>query len=142
MRSIKILAVSLGLTVGAATAQAAPTLWVDDSSGIVGRVDVPTGNVTIVGNSGAPLTDIAFDPSGNLFGISFTNLYRINTTTGAATLIGPTGIPGGNALVFGTNGTLFAAGNTTTNLFSVNPSTGAGTVLGNDGFFSSGDLAF
>ena len=37
---------------------------------------------------GAALTDIAFAPNGNLYGISFNNLYSINTSTGAATLIG------------------------------------------------------
>jgi hypothetical protein len=122
--------------------QAAPIMWVDDASGNLGTVDVATGNVTLIGNTGIVLTDIAFDPSGNLFGISFTNLYKINSTTAATTLVGPHGVPGGNALVFGSDGTLFSAGFSSTSLFRINPATGATTNLGNVGFASGGDLAF
>jgi hypothetical protein len=124
---------------------AGPILWVDDSAGVIGKVDVSTGAVTIVGNSGAPLTDIAFDSSGNLYGVSFTDLYRINTTTGVATDLGTIqngpGV-GFNALVFGTNGVLYSAGNSSTNLYSINPTTLVATNLGNIGADSGGDLAF
>jgi hypothetical protein len=120
--------------------EAAPVLWVDDAFGNLGTVDVATGAVTVIGNTGVVLTDIAFDPNGKLFGISFSNLYTINTTTAAATLIGPLGTSAANALVFGSNGTLYAAGGTS--LFTVNPTTGASTNLGNTGFASAGDLAF
>ena len=49
---------------------------------------------------------------------------------------------GGNALVFGLDGTLYAAGASTTGLYSLSTATGAGTLLGNMGFASAGDLAF
>ncbi len=90
------------------------------------------------------MTDLAFDPSGNLYGISFTNLYQINSTTAQTTLVGSLRLTGvnANALVFGTDGTLYAAANNTTNLYSVNVATGAATSLGTDGFSSAGDLAF
>ena len=68
-------------------ASAAPILWVDDSSGNLGTVDVATGTVHVIGNTGHILTDIAFDPSGNLFGITFGQLFRIDKNTAAATLI-------------------------------------------------------
>ncbi|HEY5893871.1 MAG TPA: hypothetical protein VIT91_11625 [Chthoniobacterales bacterium] len=121
---------------------ASPSLYIDDASGRLGIVDVSTGTTTIVGSMGTALTDIAFAPNGDLYGLSFTNLYRINSQTAALTPIGPHGISGGNALVFGTNGILYGAGNTSTGLFSINISTGAATLLGNIGFRSSGDLAF
>lgn len=127
-------------------------LWVDDANGEIGKVDVTTGAVTLVGNSGRILTDIAFDPNGNLFGIDQTNLYRINTTNGAATVVAalnpaiPTvssniGLIPANSLVFGSTGTLYTA---TNQLYTVNPSTGADTRVGPLGgtFISAGDLAF
>jgi hypothetical protein len=134
--AIAVCAIALALS-----AQAAPILWVDDAVGQLGTVDVATGTVSIIGNMGVVMTDIGFDPAGNLFGMSFTNLYSINKTTAAPTLIGAHGISGGNALVFGTDGTLYGAG-ATTNLYTINPTTGASTLVGNMGASSAGDLAF
>ncbi len=53
--------------------------------------------VTVVGSYGTSgtMADIAFDPSGNLYGISASggaNLYTINTATGTATKVGPSGV--------------------------------------------------
>ncbi len=61
-------------------------------------INPANANVTVVGpyNAGtATMTDIAFDPSGNLFGISSSggaNLYSINKLTGAATQVGPSAV--------------------------------------------------
>jgi len=126
-------------------ALAAPILWIDDSSNKLGKVDVATGASTVIGSfgiGGQTMTDIAFDPSGNLWGISFNSIYTIDKTTGVATFVGNHGISGGNALVFSATGTLYAAGNATTNLYTVNRATGAGSVVGSMGFSSGGDLAF
>jgi hypothetical protein len=143
MSALKMfLAVALWVVLGVSHVIAAPTLWVDDANGNIGTVDVATGAATVIGNSGVMLTDIAFDPTGNLFGVSFTNLYSINKTTGVATDIGALGISSANALVFGSDGTLYAAAAGITDLYTVNPSTGAATSLGNMGFSSAGDLAF
>lgn len=123
-----------------ASVSAAPVLWVDDSSGGLGKVDVATGAVTMVGNMGVVMTDIAFDPSGNLFGISFGTLYSINQVSAAVTPIGNLGTSL-NSLVFSSTGTLYGAN---TSLYSINTSTGAASNIGNGGVFygSSGDLAF
>ena len=80
------------------------TLSIDDSAGNIGTVDLTTQSVTVIGNAGVVLTDIAFSPSGNLYGNSFTNLYSVSTTTGVATNIGATGVTDLNALVFGSTG--------------------------------------
>lgn len=119
---------------------AAPILWVGDSVGNLGTVDAATGNVNVIGNMGVTMTDIAFDPSGNLFGITFGSLYSINSTTAASSLIGALGT-GANSLVFDSAGNLFTAN---TSLYSVNVFTGAATPIGNGGdpYSSSGDLAF
>jgi hypothetical protein len=135
-----IIGVSAGLLmVGSASAA---LLHVHDSAGVLGTVDSDTGAVSIIGDLGVVLTDIAFDPTGNLFGISFTNLYSVNADTGATTLIGAHGVSGGNALVFGADGTLYSAGDTSADIFTIDPTSGATTSLGTTGFGSGGDLAF
>lgn len=136
----RIAALALVLFSGAAAA--APIMYVHDSGGTLGRVDVATGNVQLIGSMGVQMTDIAFDPDGDLFGLTFTGLYSINASTGASTFIGNHGVNGGNALVFGADGTLYAAGTLTSGLYSLSTATGAGTLLGSMGFASAGDLAF
>ena len=132
----------IGATIFAQIAVAAPILYIDDASGVLGKVDVQTGATTVVGSTGQILTDIAFDPTGHLFGITFTGLYSIDKATAAATFIGNLNLESlVNALVFGADGTLYAAGQSTS-LYRVNTSTGAASVLGNIGFSSAGDLAF
>jgi hypothetical protein len=125
-----------------ATVVAAPIMYVHDAGGNLATVDVQTGGVNVIGNMGIQMTDIAFDPSGALYGLSFGAFYAINTATAAPTLIGAHTVPSGNALVFAADGTLYAAGNTSTNLFTIDKATGAATSLGNMGFASGGDLAF
>jgi hypothetical protein len=134
------LAVSSGMI--ASNAYSAPVLYIHDSVGQLGTVDVATGTANVIGSMGTVMTDIAFDPLGNLYGLSFTHLYSINKNTAAVSVIGAHGISGGNALVFGNDGTLYGAGNTTTNLYKVNLATGASASLGNIGAYSAGDLAF
>ncbi len=76
-----------------------------------------TGLVTVVGsfNAGsATMTDLAFDSSGNLYGISSSggaNLYSINATTGQATLVGPSGesFTEGGGLAISSGGTFYGA---------------------------------
>lgn len=121
---------------------AGPILWVNDANGTLGTVDMATGDVTVVGATGVVLTDIAFDPEGELWGISFTNLYRINKDTGAASWVGPTGVQDGNSLVFGSDGTLYSGGRSTTQLNTIDTTSGNATSIGDVGFRSAGDLAF
>ncbi len=117
-------------------------MYVHDSAGNLGTVETDTGAVNLIGNMGSVMTDIAFDPSGNLYGVTFSGLYSIDATTGASSFIGNHGVSGANALVFGTGGTLYTAGFSTTNLYSLDVGSGASTLLGNMGFSSAGDLAF
>jgi hypothetical protein len=109
-------------------------------------VDVTTGaltNVNTIGNN-LVLTDIAMSPTNSLFGISFTQLYSLDSTTYAATSVG--GFGGGisemNSLTFGSDGTLYGAGYSTGNLYRINPTTGVATVVGATGYNPAGDLAF
>ncbi len=121
-----------------------PTLWIDDTSGELGKVNPVTGAVSLVGNTGQVLTDIAFSSTGALYGVTFTAFYSINTTTGAATLIGNLGNGSGgmNALAFGADGNLYAASSSTQQLYQINVTTGQATALaGTLPAASSGDLA-
>jgi len=120
-------------------ASAAPILWVGDSDGTLGTVDVATGTASVIGQMSQTMTDIGFDPSGNLWGITFGSLYQIDKATAATTLVGSFA-PSLNSLVFGADGTLYAAGSS---LYTLNTSTGTATLVGSGGgYSSSGDLAF
>jgi hypothetical protein len=59
------------------------------------------------------------------------SLYTINTSTGAATLIGGGGFGDARALALMPGGTFYACGS---NLLSVNPQTGATTIIGPTGY--------
>jgi len=138
---IKRTSVACALFSAAIAAHAAPTLWVSTGSAGLATVDVATGATSFIGSTGTALTDIAFSPSGDLYGISFSDLYKVNSSTGATTLVGSLGSFSGtaNALVFGANGTLYMAGSS---LYTVNTLTGAASAIGPIGYQSGGDLAF
>lgn len=122
---------------------ATPLLWVGDGDGTLGTVDVATGTVNVIGQMSTTMTDIAFDSSGNLYGISFYDLYAIDKTNAATTLIGSHSLGTGvkNSLVFAADGTLYAANNA---LYTISTVTGASSLVGSGGvaYNSSGDLAF
>ncbi len=129
-------------TIYTCSAISTGTFPVVDSISRLGTVNVATESSSVIGNAGRVLTDLAYTSSGTLFGISFDNLYTINSATGSTTLIGPLGYSGMNALV-GYGNTLIAASNDYTSLFTVNPNTGAAAPLsGSLGYASMGDLAF
>lgn len=139
---LKRAGASCALVFAALASHAAPILWVSTGGAQLATVDVSTGATSVIGGTGTALTDIAFSPTGDLYGISFSSLYKVNQGTGASTLIGGLGSFSGtaNALVFGADGTLYMAGNT---LYTVNTSTGAAAAIGSGiGYQSGGDLAF
>jgi len=132
------------MVVSVASAAHADTfLWIDDANGNVGQVDVNTGTVVAgsVHNTGQILTDIGFIGS-TLYGTTFTGLFSINTSTGAATPIGTYSVTNGmNALVGNGSALLGAAFNTTT-VYNINPSNASASTFAPSPLTSSGDLAF
>lgn len=138
---IKRASAMCALVCATVAAHAAPTLWVSTGGGGLATVDVATGATSFIGGTSVVLTDIAFSPTGDLYGISFSGLYKVNSSTGATTFVGNLGAVSGtaNALVFGADGTLYMAGSS---LYSVNTLTGAASSIGAIGFQSGGDLAF
>ena len=116
------------------------TIWASDNAGRLGTIDTATQAVNIIGTMRTAMTDIAFDPSGNLWGISASSLYKINKNNANTTLIGNLGTSA-KALTFGSDGTLYTAN---TSLYTINTTSGAASLVGKgeDDYSASGDLAF
>jgi VCBS repeat-containing protein len=93
------------------------------------RVNLATGAATPVGAPLAetsPMVALEGAPDGTLYGATVGGrLYRLNTTTGAATLVGPSGVDGITDLAFDAAGTLWAV--LTDRLIRLNTTTGAAT---------------
>jgi hypothetical protein len=91
-----------------------------------GVLDAAIGTVTdSVSTNGVRIVDLAFQPGTDvLFGISQDALlYRINTATAVATLVGATGLGSFSlGLAFAPNGTLYATSGST--LAQLDPNTG------------------
>lgn len=118
-----------------------PDVFVCDDIGGLWVVDVNTGDATLIGNTGPRLTDIAFSPSGDLYGIDLRTLYRIDPDTARITFIGLMNTSRANALTFSPDGTLYTA-DLDGQFWTVDTSNGRTTLVGNIGFASAGDLAF
>ena len=102
------------------------------------------GTSTIIGLTGfGPISGLAFDSTlGIMYGITggpTGNLLRLNLTTGAVTLIGPTGFRAGS-LEFGPDGLLYGGGTGPDEfkIFRINPATGASTLVGMTGIGTAG----
>jgi PEP-CTERM motif len=126
----------------------AQTIWVDDDKNNLYTIDLGNNNsikpiVTISGLgtslSDNQITDIAFDGNGKLWGITFQSLYQIDIGTGVATratnaLGGGDAAPSFTSLVFGADGTLYAAnqgvGQPSGQLFTVNTDTTNAATFG------------
>lgn len=134
------LMTTLALSCSFTSIANAATVWANDSSGRLGTINTDTQEVNIIGTMNTTMTDIAFDPNGNLWGISFSNLYSIDKNTANSTLVGSLGTTA-NSLAFGADGTLYTANSS---LYTVDTTTGAASLVGNgqDSYSSSGDLAF
>ena len=99
-----------------------------------------TGTSTAVGLTGyGPMSGLAWNGS-ILYGIEGgggeggggNRLFTINTSTGAATAVGSSGIAMGS-LSFGPDGNLYAGG-ADSRIYRINPATGAATLVGPTGF--------
>ncbi|UCH85170.1 MAG: hypothetical protein JSW50_05640, partial [Candidatus Latescibacterota bacterium] len=67
-------------------------------------IDLATGRANSIGDTGVSLGSLEFGPDGVLYGGGNNrdggNLYRIDTTDGSVTLVGPTGFPNVTGLTF------------------------------------------
>jgi hypothetical protein len=101
-------------------------------TGTLYQVNTTTGGVSTVGSSAHSFNVFGSTVAG-LFAIdNSTNVYSINAATGAATLLGPTGVPFGSVDSLSTNSsTLFWADGP--KFYTLNTTTGAATLVGNMG---------
>jgi hypothetical protein len=112
-------------------------------SGTLYQVNTANGALITIGKAAFAYRGFGSTTSG-LYGFDQNmNLYSINPVTGAAALIGPTGLanPGGFGVSTG-SATLYITptpeGSTRTPLYSVNTSTGSAILIGYPGFYGSG----
>ena len=129
-------------------------MYVGDSVSNLNKVDANDGHSCVVGTmlSGTtPIlcTDVALDPTTSpetLYCVTFTDLYKINRSTTAATFVGNLK----NGIIFETNvnameidsaGKAYVA-DIDGNLYNLNLSNGALTLRSNLGHPSAGDLAW
>jgi hypothetical protein len=105
------------------------------ASAQLATVDIHTGSATPIGSpAGVPLEAMAFAPDGTLYAGNFNtnNLYTINRSTGAATLVGALGFTEIMDLAWDSaNSTMYAIGSNCagSSLYSINLATGAGTLV-------------
>ncbi len=121
------------------------------------RIDPDSLAITEVGAFGWPIallpdqmTDIAIDKNGNMIGVSFTAVYKIDPDTAQTTLLSDSldgtynGLSFVPAAMLGETGddVLIATRNADGIVFRIDPMTGVSTQVGNMGsaFASSGDL--
>lgn len=121
------------------------------------KVDPDTLAITMIGAFGWPasvgtdqMTDIAIDKTGQMIGVSFTRVYRIDPGTAQTTLLSSNLAGSFNGLSFVPAATVGATGddvlvgtdNTDGKVYRIDPMTGAATQVGDmgGGFVSSGDL--
>jgi hypothetical protein len=142
----KILNSGLALILLAITSvtASAQLLYITDTSGNYGTVNLATNAVTVLGKSGVVLHDIAFTSNGNLYGNTATSLYSMNVNNGATTLIGNFNAGGGQMVgLTGYGSQLIAASSATKSLYVVNTSPMKTTGLtGTLTAVTNGDITF
>jgi len=137
----------IGFLVAFSALASAGEVYINDSAGNLYAGNPATGVFSLIGNdanvNNEPMGDIDFTSNGQLWGIGYdNNLYSINAGTGAATLVGATGIGFVAGAAGDSFGNLYAGG--TNNIYTINTATGAGTQVGagGGGYTVSGDLEF
>jgi len=139
---IATVALALLCARGTVTAEIGPLMWVCDTNRNLYKLNCSTGETEWVGMTGQILTDIAFDPSGRLFGMDAHRFYEINPGDASLTQIGETRLNWGmNGLVSDPAGTLWIASGTA--LWTIDPATAELTEKSDlGGYATAGDLAF
>lgn len=127
------LAVAVLLAVVPAVAGAQFLYGSEYGGGAVYRISPADGTFVTLGAPGpSEFPGLAYNPNTNtLYGTDQQNLYTVNMTTGAATLVGSHGVANGiTGLTFNSAYTVMYSIGFDGNLYSVNPATGAATSIG------------
>jgi hypothetical protein len=113
--------------------------WAEDTwygcqfnNGWLWTIDEVTGTMTLIGGGGVGLNGLAYDlTTDKMYGASSTELYSVNMSSGAQTLVGSFNTGGLMiGIAFDGEGTLYAEDLGTDCLYSINTLTGAATLIG------------
>ncbi|MEG4224767.1 VWA domain-containing protein [Microcoleus sp. N9_B2] len=135
---------SYGLDTRSASQLGASSSFISTFDGLRGQVGTidPSAKFTQIASTFS-FSDIAVSKDGTIFGITPTQLFKIDPVSGLTSYVGAlgAGVVNINALEFA-NDVLYATGNS--NLYTINTSNGAASFAANlgPGFTSSGDLVF
>jgi hypothetical protein len=137
MKKASLLAAAGLCVTVVGTAFAGDTIWgIDNSRNVLGTFDSANPGVfTDVGPTGIGTgftNSLEFDGSGGLYASDGTQLFKVNTSTGAATLVGSHGNLGGESITdFAWDGSqMWAIGTicgASSSLWTINLATGAAT---------------
>ena len=116
-------------------------LYFNDSGNTLSWFDPSSGEFEVVGNLGVTLTDIAMSADGELYGVSFRSLYRIDAATAETKFVGDLGRQDINGLAFDSDGRLLATGYLSDAVHQIDTATGKMRSLGSYGYRSAGDIA-
>jgi len=110
------------------------------SAGELGTVNLNTGVVDVISRTRNTYTDIAVDPSGAIYGSTFSGLYRLTLSENsvAENLVLGFSASNINALEFSGDGRLFAAGGS--NLYQIDIASQSTSVVGRFSSTSAGDI--
>ncbi len=142
-KSIRTAALKGLLAIGVFAAfacdlRADPVAYVGYGGGSFGTIDLTTGAVTTLGSLGQTPAGLGVF-NGTLYAESYNGngtLYSVNTSNGALTAIGNSGVDylgGFGSTLTGLYGVGVASGGSTLDLFSINASNGSATDLGSTG---------
>lgn len=157
-QTARILALAGCLVLASSAAARAAYMWASDDSGNIGRIDPTTGHVSGVFNPGVgAFTDIAFDRTGTLYGMSLPDtywwggrrlerqsLFRIDAANQNANRVESWwwwwSSPFLNSLVFDENNMGYTMGAESDRLYSIDLDSGNLSSIGQTGWYSDGDL--
>ncbi len=153
MRRNVLLSVAILATISMfGSAAQAGVIYVTRAFDAFGTVDLATGTYTPIATTAVQLNALTFAPNGTLYGVdSNNNLYQVNITNGALSLIGPTNAFFGlTGLAARSDGGLFATDSFSSGLggaeYRLDPTSGMASKLGQSGlsgsFVVDGGLAF
>lgn len=139
MRRFILSAATLAMVTGGAQADVLYTVRTGDD--MLRAFDTQTRAFTDIGRLGVPYDfgDLGWDPGSQQMylvqGFAGTGLYRVDLTTGAATLVGSHGSPDMFSLVYDPNTSTMYCGESTRNtrFFSIDLNSAALTPIGNPG---------
>ncbi len=124
----------------------ADTLFlIDDGTNTLLRMDPTSYAISVVGSTGVAtgdFGDLTYDSANNTLywsaGRDNGNLYTLDQNTGAATLVGATGVNDLFALTYDPANGKFYGMSTDGNTYTIDPTTGAGTLLGGNSLYPGG----